>query len=461
MSGDSATHQPIQPLSRLLDHTADAVQAVRAGRSLNDVLARLPGDLRPGVQALSFHTLRWLGSAGEARSRLVHKSPAPHVDALLLTALALLWPGEPAPYAEYTLVDQAVQAAQRRTPAAAGFINAVLRRFLRERDALAQAVRVTPLGAYNHPLWWIDRIKRDWPREWQALLATANERPPMTLRVNARRGTGAGYVQRLNAQLKGARLLDDPALGGQAVTLDQPCPVQQLPGFTEGEVSVQDAAAQRAALLLLGRASTDAPAGSPDLPPLPSGARVLDACAAPGGKTAHLLELADLDLLALDNDPVRLLRVQETLRRLQLSATVKAGNARDPRTWWDGRPFDAILLDAPCTASGIVRRHPDIRWLRRADDVASLAHIQSALLDTLWPLLLPGGRLLYATCSVFKAEGQQQIDAFLQRQAADTASQHPCSPGHLLPTRDNAPMGGPSRAPALQDGFYYALLLKH
>jgi 16S rRNA (cytosine967-C5)-methyltransferase len=326
-----------QPLARLLEQTADAVQAVRGGKSLTDVLARMPADIRPGVQALSFHTLRWLGSATVARERLVPKPPAPNVDALLITALALLWPGEPLPYAEHTLVDQAVTAAQRRIPAAAGFINAVLRRFLRERDAIVQAVKVTPLGAYNHPLWWIDRIKVDWPADWQRLLATANERPPMTLRINARRGTGAAYVQRLAAHLKGATLLEDPALRGQAVVLAEPCPVLQLPGFAEGELSVQDAAAQRAAPLLIGEGEYT----------LAKGARVLDACAAPGGKTAHLLELAELDLLALDSDPVRLTRVQDTLNRLQLKATLKAGDARDPRGWWDGKPFDAILLDAP------------------------------------------------------------------------------------------------------------------
>jgi len=439
-----------QPLARLLEQTADAVQAVRGGKSLTDVLARMPADIRPGVQALSFHTLRWLGSATVARERLVPKPPAPNVDALLITALALLWPGEPLPYAEHTLVDQAVTAAQRRIPAAAGFINAVLRRFLRERDAIVQAVKVTPLGAYNHPLWWIDRIKVDWPADWQRLLATANERPPMTLRINARRGTGAAYVQRLAAHLKGATLLEDPALRGQAVVLAEPCPVLQLPGFAEGELSVQDAAAQRAAPLLIGEGEYT----------LAKGARVLDACAAPGGKTAHLLELAELDLLALDSDPVRLTRVQDTLNRLQLKATLKAGDARDPRGWWDGKPFDAILLDAPCTASGIVRRHPDVRWLRRADDVAALARIQAEMLHALWPLLAPGGRLLYATCSIFKAEGQHQIDAFLQRLGPGAALLQKQSPGHLLASRDNSTLGVPGRGPVLQDGFFYALIHK-
>ena len=443
----AAGHGP--PLARLLEPAADAVQAVRGGRSPADTLARVPAELRPGVQALAFHALRWLGSATEARAELAPKAPPPNVDGLLVTALALLWPtGEPAPYPEHTLVDQAVTAMRHRAPAAAGFVNAVLRRFVREREAVVAAVRHRPLGAWNHPPWWIERVRADWPAAWQ--------HPPMTLRVNARRGSGEQYLQRLAAQGRGATLLADPLLRGQAVVLARPCPVEQLPGFAEGEVSVQDAAAQRAAPLLLGE-------GADALRP---GARVLDACAAPGGKTAHLLELAEPDLLALDSDPLRLARVQDTLNRLGLRATLKAADARQTAAWWDGRPFDAILLDAPCTASGIVRRHPDVRWLRRPDDVAALAHVQAELLDALWPLLAPGGRLLYATCSVFRAEGQQQIDAFLQRSAPGTARLDPASPGHLLPLADNALTTAPAwgagaaAAPALQDGFFYALLRK-
>ena len=457
------------PLAVLLEQVADAVQAVRSGRSLNDFLPRVPAALRPGTQALAFHALRWLGSASEVRARLAAKAPPPEVDALLVTAIALLWPGEPSPYAEHTLVDQAVEAVRRRAPASAGFVNAVLRRFVREREALVEAVRRTPVGAWNHPPWWIERVRKDWPALWQPLLAAANQRPPMTLRVNARRGTGAAYVQRLAAAGRAATLLDGPEFGGPAasatVVLAEPCPVQALPGFAEGEVSVQDAAAQRAARLLIGEG-------------LPANARVLDACAAPGGKTAHLLELATLDLLAIDSDPLRLARVQETLNRLQLSpppgapgpasrVELKAADARQPRTWWDGRPFDAILLDAPCTASGIVRRHPDVRWLRRPEDIGALVRIQADLLDALWPLLAPGGRLVYATCSSFKAEGQAQIDAFLQRVGAAAATVEPQSPGHLHPLPDNPANGMagsvPSPAPsvgAVQDGFFYASIRK-
>jgi 16S rRNA (cytosine967-C5)-methyltransferase len=439
----------------LLSHTADAVQSVRSGRSMTEGLAALPPSMRPGVQALTFHVLRWLGSAEVVRALLAPKAPPPAVDALLLTALALLWPAgapgaapEAALYAEHTLVDQAVAAARSRTPAAASFINAVLRRFLRERDAVVEQARRNPLGAYNHPPWWIKWVRQDWPEDWQTLLAFANSRAPMTLRVNARMGSGQDYVRLLGEAGRAATLLEDPGLQGQAVILHTPCAVQLLPGFAQGHVSVQDAAAQRAAPLLLRGAA------------LQPGARVLDACAAPGGKTAHLLELAELDLLALDSDAQRLMRVRETLDRVGQRAEVRAGDARRPDEWWDGHPFDAILLDAPCTASGIVRRHPDVRWLRRQQDILALARVQSDLLDALWPLLKAGGRLLYATCSIFKAEGQHQIDAFLQRQPPGAALLEPQSPGHLMPTRDNANPGSAACGDVLQDGFFYALIRK-
>ncbi len=450
MSATPTLHGP--PLSRLLDLCAELLQAVRAGRSATDWMARCPPDARAGVQALGFDVLRRLGGAAEVRKQLAPKVPPPAVDALLCCALALLWPQPAPPYADHTLVDQAVNAARQRTPAAAGFINAVLRRFIRERAALVAAAERQPEAAYNHPAWWIERVRQDWPAQWQPLLLAANQRPPMTLRVNARRLSGAAYLHKLADAGRAATLLDDPMLAGQAVMLAEPCPVQALPGFAEGEVSVQDAAAQRAASLLLGDG-------------LAAGARVLDACAAPGGKTAQLLERAELDLLALDSDPQRLPRIHETLQRLHLHAEVRAADARQPAQWWDGRPFDAILLDAPCSASGIVRRHPDIRWLRRADDLSALTRIQSELLQALWPLLKPGGRLVYATCSIFKAEGQQMIDAFLQRLPAGAAQADPRSPGHLLLLADNPqavrPATAPPQAVAWQDGFFYALIHKH
>jgi len=432
---------PSLPLAKLLNHTADAVQAVRAGESLNAALARCPGPARPGTQALSFHALRWLGSAQALRALLAPKTPAPAVDALLLTALALLWPQAEAPYTEHTLVDQAVAAANQRARHSAGFVNAVLRRFLRERDALVASALREPLARFNHPAWWVERLRRDWPDAWQAILEADNQHPPMTLRVNARRSDATAYAARLAEGGLAARVV-----GPHAVMLAKPCAVTLLPGFDAGDVSVQDAAAQLAAPLLIG-------AGLP-------GKRVLDACAAPGGKTAHLLELADLDVLALDSDPARLARVHDTLARLGLRAQTAAADAGDPTAWWDGEPFDAILLDAPCSAAGIVRRHPDVRWLRRSSDIATLVTLQARLLDALWPLLKPGGRLLYCTCSVFKAEGQAQIDAFLQRQGDARPAPSPASPGHLLPLPDNAPGLPPHEFGAAADGFFYALMAK-
>ena len=442
------------PLSQLLIHVATAVQAVRDGRSLNDALARCPAEARPGTQALAFEAMRKLGAAEVLRRRLVPKPPPPFVDALLLSVLALMWPGDRgdedaggelpggARYAPHTLVNQAVDAAKQRARASASFVNAVLRRFLREQAAQVAAALADPLARHNHPRWWIERLQADWPAHWEALLAANNGRPPMTLRVNARRGTPEAYVRRLaEAGLEGR------VAGPQAVVLAQPTAVQRLPGFAAGDVSVQDAAAQLAAPLLIGDG-------------LPAGARVLDACAAPGGKTAHLLELADLDVTALDSDPNRLARVRDTLDRVGQRATLVAADARDTAAWSQGRPFDAILLDAPCSASGIVRRHPDVRWLRRPTDIPTLAALQGELLDALWPLLQPGGRLVYCTCSVFQAEGRQVIDAFLQRQTgASVASDRP-SPGHLLPLTDNPGEGHALHPGASPDGFFYALLTK-
>ena len=437
-------------LNRLLSECADAVAAVRAGRSLTEVLAGVPPGARPGVQALTFHVMRWMGSAEVVRKQLAPHAPPPRVESLLLAAIALLWPEADAPYPDHTLVDQAVTAAANRTPAAAPFVNAVLRRFLRQRAALVAAARQDLAGAWNHPAWWVERLRREWTSQWQSVLAQANLRPPMTLRVNARRYGAADYLRLLQGQGQRARLLAAPEFGGQALQLDQPCPVARLPGFVRGWASVQDAAAQRAAPLLL--------SGGAIGQPLPAGARVLDACAAPGGKTAHLLESADLELTALDSDPQRMARVKENLDRLGLSARLQVADARQTARWWDGKPFDAILLDAPCSASGIVRRHPDVRWLRRPQDIAQLARTQAELLQALWPLLRPGGRLVYATCSVFHAEGKDRIDAFLQRPEAANALLDAASPGHLPPLLDNVQAFPGAPEGVSGDGFFYALI---
>jgi len=283
-------------------------------------------------------------------------------------------------------------------------------------------------------------VQSDWPKNWQTILAAADQHAPMVLRVNARHGTPSQYLEKLLAAGIAAQ-----ALGAFGVQLTSACAVQQLPGFAEGWVSVQDSAAQLAApLLLSGLRST-------------GGLRVLDACAAPGGKTAHLLELSDAAVTALDVDPMRCELIHQTLQRLGLQAQVLAADAADVAAWWDGTPFDAILLDAPCSASGIVRRHPDIRWLRRQTDITQLASTQARLLHRLWPLIKPGGRLLYCTCSVFRAEGDQQLTAFL---TLHSDAKMLASPGHLLPQRDHQFTAATDNLSGDHDGFYYALFEK-
>ncbi len=433
------------PLWRQLEMVASLVAGVRRGRSLTVLLDGVEPALRPGVQALSFAVMRTLGRARALRARLARKSPPEAVDALLCTALALLvTPGEAgrASYEAFTLVDQAVEAAKRSpaTRAQSGFINACLRRFLNDRAALLAETDRDPEARWNYPKWWIARVKADHPDAWQRILGAADQAAPLTLRVNGRRATVAGVLKKLDAAGIAAH-----AQGASAVVLERAVPVNALPGFAEGLVSVQDAGAQLAALLLL--------QGLEDGRPL----KLLDACAAPGGKTAHLLERAQAQVTALDIDPRRCERIAANLRRLGLAATVVPADAAKPDTWWDGQAFDAILLDAPCTASGIVRRHPDVRWLRRESDVAQLAKLQAALLDALWPLLKTGGRLLYCTCSVFRAEGSEQTEAFVARH---TDAHLTAAPGHLLPQFGADRDGVQDNWPGDHDGFYYALLEK-
>lgn len=440
--GPTATGQSA-PLWRLLQASAAAVLALRQGRSLTAYLEGVAPELRPGVQALSFQALRQLGRASALRQRLASKTPPPAVDALLCTALALCWRDEDAAYPIHTLVNQTVEAARqsRQTQAQSGFLNACLRRFMRERDELVRITDGQVEAQWNHPSWWVERLQVDHPVHWQSLLLAAQKPAPMTLRVNLRHQSLAGYQQQLEHMGVQAK-----RVGLQGLQLNKAVPVHQLPGFSLGHVSVQDAAAQLAAPLLM--------QGRVDTKPW----RVLDACAAPGGKTGHLLELyPDDQVLALDVDAQRCERIEQNFQRLQLSAQVVVGDARQPASWWDQRPFNAILLDAPCTASGIVRRHPDVRWLRRPTDSAQLAQTQAALLKALWPLLAAGGRLLYCTCSVFKAEGDEVVQAFLQH---NTDALFRPSPGHLI--AGQTPNAGPVSDNPLgeHDGFYYALLEK-
>ena len=401
---------------------------VRAGKSLSEallVLADEPAVARSAAQDVAYGVLRRYGWGEFILGRLMSK-PLTHAEtqALLLGALYRL---DTRPDSSPMVVDQAVAAAGELAGGVfKGVVNGVLRNFLRQRESLLLALAQDEEANYQYPRWWLSRLRRAYRDDWQSIVAAGNTPPPMTLRVNQRRSTLSDYLARLNvAGLSARPLLHEKGLHG--LILDKAVAVDALPGFFEGIVSVQDAGAQRAAELLAPEA----------------GARVLDACAAPGGKTAHLLEMADLDLLALDIDAGRTRRIEENLQRLNLQATVTVADCGDVRRWWDGRPFDAILADVPCSASGVVRRHPDIKHLRRESDIRRFAHTQADLLDALWPLLKIGGKLLYATCSVFPEENSAQIDAFLVRQPGACRLHEE----QLLPQDEN-------------DGFYYALLQK-
>jgi 16S rRNA (cytosine967-C5)-methyltransferase len=432
------------PLWQLLQAASQVVQAVQTGRSMTAAIDAVPKELRPGAQALSFQSMRWWGRAVALRKCLARKAPPAQADALLCTALALSWQDELAPYPVHTLVNQAVEAARRHKDMRpqAPFINACLRRFLREREALLAQTQTDITAQWNHPAWWIKRLQADHPTHWQEILQAAQSAAPMTLRVSDQYHDVAAYLQVLEGHGIAAK-----AVGEAGVQLTKAVPVQLLPGFAQGHVSVQDAAAQLAAPLLL-----------KGLKKSNQALRLLDACAAPGGKTGHLLECdPSAQVIALDIDPVRCERVQQNLDRLKVQAQMIAADAANTADWWDGQSFDGILLDAPCTASGIGRRHPDVRWLRRETDVAQLATIQAKLLKALWPLVKPGGRLLYCTCSVFKAEGETQIQTFVQH---NTDALILPSPGHLTPSSATSDASLRDNVMGEHDGFYYALLEK-
>jgi 16S rRNA (cytosine967-C5)-methyltransferase len=415
------------PLSAALAAAANAIAAVLAGRTPDALLAKADPAVRPATLDLAYTALRDCGRGDFLLGRLMDKplqdKPA---RALLLVALARL---ERRPEEAHTLVDQAVTAAgSLANERYKGLVNAVLRNFLRRQAELLAAADADPVAHWRHPRWWLDKLAADYSDRWQEIAAAGNSHPPLCLRVNRRRTPAADFAGELAAAGIAARALD-----GSALLLDKPLPVERIPGFREGRCSVQDWGAQRAAPLL------DAQ----------NGMRVLDACAAPGGKTAHLLELADLDLTALEVDAQRARRIGENLDRLGLAATITVADAARPAEWWDGRPFDRILADVPCSASGVTRRHPDSKWLRRPGDVAGFAQAQAAILDALWPLLAPGGKMLYCTCSVHPEENGGQVRAF--------AARHP--------DVRRLPSGGTEEElqllpAATHDGFYYALLAK-
>ncbi len=422
-------------MQRLQHEAAKVVsKVVRGGRNLTDVLGeslrkqgKLTAQERGTLQDLCYGTLRHYGRLVFIMNRLlarpVQESP---LRCLLLVALYQLLHTRAG---QHAIVDQAVRATKNINPAASGLVNAVLRNFLRQQDALLQEADLTDESRYSYPLWWIEMLRTEQGARADEVLQAGNQHPPMTLRVNTRRTTPEAYLEALSASGIAAR-----QIGPSALQLDKPVGVEKLPGFAEGQVSVQDAGAQTAALLL----------------DVKNGMRVLDACAAPGGKTSHLLELADIELVSMDKDEARLARVRENLQRLGLAAQVVCGDAAQPKAWWDEKPFDRILADVPCSASGVVRRHPDIKWLRRPEDIDSFAAQQLQILGALWPLLSSGGKLLYATCSVFARENNQVVKAFLERHQ-DAHRIELSVPGmvdgQLLPNGEH-------------DGFFYAMLHK-
>ena len=414
------------PLAEALRTAAEVIAGVLSGRAADSALAAAvpPGALRAATMELAYPTLRSFGRGDFLLGCLVERPlRAPTTRGLLLAALERL---EARPDQAHTIVDQAVEAAALNRGRHKALVNGVLRSFLRRRDELLARADADDVARWRHPPWWIRRVQRDHPDRWEGILTAGNSRPPMTLRVNCRRISGADYVARLDAD----GIAASPH-GDSAVHVEKPVPVERLPGFAEGLCSVQDFAAQAAAGLL----------------DVAAGMRTLDACAAPGGKAAHLLERADLSLLALDADATRARRIEDNLRRLGLAADVRVADARVLDTWWDGRPFDRILADVPCSASGVVRRHPDAKWLRRESDIAGFAATQAAIVDALWRTLVPGGKMLYATCSVFAEENARQVEAFVGRHA-DARLLTPVAARTLeLPDAEH-------------DGLYYALLEK-
>ena len=430
-------------MKRSQQQAAVAVRRVLEGQTLGAALeaagADRAGPARSFVHELAYGTLRHWGTL-DALVRALAAKPIPDAKLVALVAVAL-YQLEYARAPAFAIVDQAVAAAADiARPAAKGLVNALLRRFLRERDALIERVVRDPVARWSHPRWWIARVRADHPGHWQSILAAGNERPPLALRVNRQRTTREALLDRLARDDVAAH-----AAGDSGILLDAPRSVDALPGFAEGHCSVQDLGAQLAAPLL------DAQ----------DGMRVLDACAAPGGKSTHIAELADVDLVALDNDAARVARIRDNAARLGLASPrfrIVEGDAADPARWWDGLPFDRILVDVPCTASGVVRRHPDGKWLRRPTDVASFVAQQRAILDACWPLLSPGGRLLYATCSVFRDENESRVDEF--------AARHPDALREPITFTDGIAHSGGQLLPSLpgavhnQDGFFYSRLRK-
>lgn len=426
---------------------ADAVHQVFSGRNLTLALPAalsLFPDATPqqkGAAAdLSYGTLRFYGEIDTYLKQLLEKPLTDErLHAVLLVAIYQLLHDKAD---AFTVVNQAVHAvSQLKRPMAKswakGLVNAILRNFLRQKEVLNVQSKTNEVATYSYPQWWINKLKTQYSEHWQNILAIGNQHPPMTLRVNTKKISVQDYLQLLARQETEAS-----HIGAQAVELKKPIAVDKIPGFTDGVVSVQDYGAQLAAQLLDVQANM----------------RVLDACCAPGGKTGHILELAEVQMTALDSDETRLQRVQSNLDRLNLKASLLVGDAAST-DWYDDKPFDRILADVPCTASGIVRRHVDIKWLRRESDVASFVAQQSKILPNLWQMLAKGGQLLYVTCSVFDEENQRQIDQFLKNHT--DASQLPLDAALNNPQANITHINGQLIPSNAHDGFFYALLQKN
>jgi 16S rRNA (cytosine967-C5)-methyltransferase len=424
--------------ARVLSHV------ISDGRSLSEALpaavqAITDARQRALVQELSYGTLRWYYRLDAMLQRLL-KKPLKQRDADVRCVLLLgLYQLDQLAMPQRVAVNETVQATHALNKQwASGLVNAVLRNYQRQSTQLQQAVAVEPVARFAHPAWLIERLQSDWPDDWESILMANNARPPFSLRINRQRMTRTEYLETLTDLSLEARPLAHVDTG---IRLDRPVSVDILPGFDEGYISVQDGAAQLAAGLL-------------DLQP---GQRVLDACAAPGGKTAHILEAepALAEHTAVDIEARRLLRIRENLSRLSLSANLLQGDATATADWWDGQSYDRILLDVPCSATGVIRRHPDIKLLRRAEDITGLVRLQTQLLQAMWPLLSSGGMLLYCTCSVLADENSDQIGRFLAARedaaelpiAADWG--HECRYGRQIFPGENE-----------MDGFYFACITR-
>lgn len=417
------------------------------GRSLSQAMETIPQEAqkeRSLIQEMCYGVFRdyhRLMCILEGLLKKPLKSRDSDIQALLLVGLYQLTAMR---IPDHAGVSETVDATKDlKKPWARGLVNGVLRNFLREKDQIIEAADQSEEAHWSHPQWLLDHVRNAWPKQWQAVLKANNQRPPMTLRVNISRNSRDDYLAELEASNISAVA---SSYASSAVTLTQPQDVSQLPGFFEGRVSVQDEAAQLAASLL----------------DLKNDQRVLDVCAAPGGKTGHILETANVELIAVDVDPQRLEKVKQNLDRLGQKASLVVGDARFPEKWWNGEQFDRILLDAPCSATGVIRRHPDIKVLRRAGDIQSLVELQGQILDAIWPLLKPGGMLVYATCSVLPCENSDQLTAFLEKRTDVSNLEINAGWGRPVNIGRQILPGDSSSEDSItgMDGFYYGCLKK-